>query len=59
MPKTNEFGSKEGDEFIATIEPVKISITHIEPALSFNNSLVNSCTFESTVNLTLFPFFPF
>ena len=39
MPNTNKLGSKEGEECMATISPVKISITLIDPALSLNRSL--------------------
>ena len=37
MPNKNKLGLKEGDDCIAITSPEKISITHIEPALSFNN----------------------
>ena len=39
IPYKNRFGSKDGEECIAINSPVKISITHIDPALSLRSSL--------------------
>ena len=51
MPNKNKLGSKDGDDCMAIISPEKISITHIEPALSFKSSVHNFCISVSIVRL--------
>ena len=40
MPYKKIFGSNDGEEFIAKISPVKMSITQMDPALSLRSSVV-------------------
>ena len=41
MPNKNKLGLKDGEDCIAITSPEKMSITHIEPDLSFRSSVHN------------------
>ena len=51
IPCTNLFALKVGLDTIATMSPVKISITQIDPLLPFSSSLANLCASASRVIL--------